>query len=607
MVRSTRNLFYRYGAAGLLAVGLYVSHVAAFGTEDLTFTLTSGGADLASDVRAASLVRQAIEDGRTAPDELVAAARAEYRQLLGILYDEGYFNPVISVRVDGREAADLSPLRVPGTVGRIEIIVAPGNPFRFGTTEIGPLAPGTTLPDGFRPGAAARVPVIESAARSAVGQWRDLGHAKATILREEIIADHAAERILVDVDLAPGPRLRFGSLNVSGNQRVRTDRILAIAGLPSGAVYRPEEVEKATRRLRRTGAFRAVALRDAETVGPGDQLDIEATLVEQKRRRLGAGVELSSQEGLRLSSFWMHRNLFGGAERLRFDAQIEDIGAEDNANGIDYLLGASFRRPAHWGPDRDLYLLSQLEREEEPGYLSDRFDIGGGIAWIVSDTLEVTAGVLFTAARTDDAFGARDYRRFGLPIQATWDTRDAPLDATEGAYLRAEVTPFFGLDGIDSGALVELDGRAYRSLGDRLVLAGRVQTGNLFGPEIAQAPPEDLFYAGGGGSVRGQPYQELGAGEVNGTLFGGRSYLAVSAETRLSVAGPFGLVGFYDAGYVAASESFDGSGEWVSGAGLGLRYDTGFGPIRLDLATPVNGGASDNPDVQVYIGIGQAF
>lgn len=583
------------------------SSAIAFDSNDFRLSATGADPALTRQLTNASLVRQAIEDERTSADELLAAARAEYRQMLGVLYGEGYFGPVISVSVNGREAADLSPLSPPSTIQRIEISVDPGEVFRFSRAEIEPRAPGTELPEEFRPGETARVNTIRAAAAAGVRGWRNIGHAKADLSREDIAADHATNLLSAQLGIAPGPKLRFGRLRVSGNERVTTKRIRDIAGLPREETYSPEDVEKAADRLRRSGAFRSVTLRDADEVGPGDLIDIHADLVEAKRRRLGAGIELSSVDGLRVSSFWMHRNLLGGAERLRFELDIENIGATTDDNGVDYRLTGSFKRPAVAGPDYDLYVNTELAREDEPGYLSTSFQLGAGVTRIFDDELEGSIGLLYRAGRVEDSFGDRDYSLFGLPIALTWDKRDDKLDATDGFYLSGLVQPFVGITEIDSGALIRLDGRAYRSLGERLVLAGRAQFGSLIGPTPDNAPPDYLFFAGGGGSVRGQPFQAIGGSTSGSTVIGGNSFVALAAEVRAQVRGNIGLVGFYDTGYVGTEELYDGSGQWISGAGLGVRYDTGLGPLRVDIATPVDGGPSDAAKVQLYIGIGQAF
>ena len=596
-----------------LVAALTCSGLPAHALDSVTIRVTGGDADLQRLMERASVTRQLLDnasaDAPVPPGEAVSTARTEYRQMLGALYSEGYYGGVVSVQVDGREVADLSLVSPPSRVNAVVITVDPGPRFRFSRAEVAPLAPQTQLPEGYRAGEIARSGTIRQAAQAGVGAWRDAGHAKVTLVDEDIVADHTQAVLSSELRIAPGPLLRFGPLVVSGNNRVRTERIIEIAGLPEGEVYSPAELDKAAERLRRTGAFRAVTLEDAEEIGPGDTLPIEAQIVEERRRRLGAGAEISSTEGLGLTAYWMHRNLFGGAENLRFDLEIANIGAPEPDNGADYTLSGTFRRPATPFTDFDLITFGEIKREDEPGYLSDTATLGTGFVYYFSDEIEVSTALAYRASRVEDAFGERDYQMLMAPSYVVYNTRDVDLDPTEGFFLRADVNPFLGIADIDNGAHVTADARAYLGFGeDRdIVAAGRVQIGSLFGPEIEEAPPSFLFFAGGGGSVRGQPYQSLGTGEFDGTIVGGRSYVALSAELRAYVRGPFGVVGFVDSGYIGEAEFYDGSGEWMTGAGIGVRYDTGFGPIRLDIAAPVDGGPDDADPVQIYIGIGQAF
>ena len=568
-----------------------------------------GSETLEERLRAASVLEQSIEAGRTAPQDLLAAAQAEYRALVGALYAEGHYSGTVRVRVDGREAADLSPLAAPAQIGQITVTVSPGPQFRFSLARVAPLPASAEPTPGFAAGEPARSGVIGDAARAGVDAWRADGHAKADIAGQSITADHPARTLAADVALAPGPRLRFGPLTVSGNTRVREGRIREIAGLPEGQVYSPEVLRKSADRLRRTGAFRSVALTDGKEIINGDQLPIDAAVVEEKRRRLGVGVELSSQEGLTLSAFWIHRNLFGGAERLRVDLEFGQIGGEgeDGDNGFDSSIAFRFDRPATFRPDASFFAEGALERIDDPGFLSSSATLGAGLEYRFSDILTASAGLQYRFANIEDTEGERDFELLSIPLSVTRDTRDVALNATTGTFLDLTLQPFTGLSGTDDGARLTFDGRGYLSLGERAVVAGRLQLGALWGPEAADAPEDFLFFAGGGGTVRGQPFQALGieGGDVDQS--GGRSFVGLSAELRGQVTDTIGLVGFVDAGYIGEESFYDGTGEVITGAGIGVRYETGIGPIRFDIGAPVSGGPSDAPEVQIYIGIGQAF
>jgi len=564
------------------------------------------GNELRGKLRAALLTNELLREGGDDPQDLVAAAQADYRRLLTALYDEGYFAPEISITLDGREAATIQPLGAPPAISTIIVRVDTGRRFTFGRTSVAPLPQGTAPPENFGPGKRAGTDKLREAARLGVEAWRARGHAKAELAGQRVTARHPEAQVDADLRIDPGPRLTFGALRISGNEDVRTERIRAIAGLPTGRVFDPEEVKRAATRLRRAGAFSSVALSEAEEVGPGQTLDIAAQVVEEKPRRFGFGAELSTEEGGTLSGFWLHRNLLGGAERLRIEGRI--TGIDNDTDGLDYRLEARLGRPATFGPDTDLYALAMLESLQEPVFDSDQARLEVGLRRILSDRLEVTAGVGFRYASVRDVFGSRDFTHFILPVALTWDARDNPLDPAGGAYLNATALPFGGLDGTASGVRLTADARAYAGFGpeDRFVLAGRLQLGSVIGPELDGTMPDDLFYSGGGGTVRGQDYQSLGVILPGRRTAGGRSFLGLSAELRARVRGPFSVVGFYDTGYVSRDSLPDADSPRHSGAGLGLRYDTGIGPIRLDLATPTSG-PNSGEDLYFYVGIGQAF
>ena len=166
--------------------------------------------------------------------------------------------------------------------------------------------------------------------------------------------------------------------------------------------------------------------------------------------------------------------------------------------------------------------------------------------------------------------------------------------------------PYYGLSGAASGARGYLDARAYRSVGggDKVTLAGRFQLGTIIGSDIGDTPPDLLFLSGGSGTVRGHSYQSLTV-TTGGVETGGRSFLGFSGEARVKINDKFGVVGFYDIGYIGENSTVDSTGGWHSGAGLGLRYQTGIGPIRLDVAVPVTGSSSNS--FEAYVGIGQSF
>lgn len=598
----------RFSGAALWSVAVGAVGGPAVALDRLDFTVAGGDKALTQALRGASLLVTSELDGQDDAQDLFAAARAEYGTLLGALYAQGHYSGVISIKVDGREAAGIAPLDAPSRIGVIAVTVDPGPAFRLSRAQIGPLAPGTDVPRGFATGQPAPSSVVREAAVAGVAGWRDVGHAKARVAAQEVTADHADATLSAQITLEPGPRLRFGPLSVTGAERMRERRIVKIAGLPEGEVFSPEELDRAANRLRRTGVFRSVSMTEGEAILSPDLLPITVTVVEEKPRRLSFGAEIASAEGVSLTGYWLHRNLLGGAERLRVDAEIANLGAQNS--GVDYALGLSLERPATFTPDTTVGVSAEIGHLDEEDYYADVATIGIGATHYFTDALTGRVGIDYEYAEGRDVVDRFLFRNISLPIGVTWDRRNDKTNATGGWYLDAEVKPFFGFGTTGSGTRSTLDARGYLGFGaeDGIVLAGRVQAGAVLGSALLETPRDDLFYSGGGGTVRGQPYQSLGVNLARGLLspkIGGTHFLGAQIEARAMVTERIGVVGFYDVGRIDVGGFFGTAGDWHSGAGIGVRYDTGFGPIRLDVAAPVGGTTGEG--VQIYVGLGQAF
>ncbi len=550
----------------------------------------------------ASLVLAAEAEGTTNPQDILAAAQADYGRLVGALYDAGYFGPIVRILIDGQEAAALPPLTRLPAVKKVRILINPGSKFKFGRADVGPLAQGTVLPENFRPGKTAKTGAIRDAALAAVDGWRNIGHAKADVSNQQITARHAASELDVTLAIAPGPLVRFGRTNVSGESAVKESRIREIAGIPRKEVFDAAVLEAAAKRLRGTGTFSSVTLREGD-LNPDDSMDIALAVTDAKPRRFGFGAELHSSEGVMLSAFWLHRNFLGGAERFRVDGAVS--GITGNADDLDYSISVSLTRPATITPETDLFIRASLEQLSEPTYFSQQADVTVGFERTVSDTLTTEVGIGYRYSDVRDDLGNRTFSHLTLPLALTWDRRSDTLNPRDGTFLRFEAMPYAGLGGSASGGRIYGDLRGYKAVGEteKLVLAARLQLGSIVGSSIADTPPDLLFHSGGSGTVRGHSYQSLGISS-GGNDTGGRSFIGIAGEARLDFTDTLGGVAFYDAGYIGANSFHDDTGGWHSGAGLGLRYQTGIGPIRLDVATPLSGESSG---VQLYLGIGQAF
>ena len=259
-------------------------------------------------------------------------------------------------------------------------------------------------------------------------------------------------------------------------------------------------------------------------------------------------------------------------------------------------------------PHTDLDLTAGFVREDPDTYNREAVIFKALVSERKTDHLTFRAGAEFDLSWIDETFATGRFTLVGVPLIGEYDTRDDALNATEGWFLRLTGEPFLEVEEGAAFFLANAEARHYRALDDdgRFVLALRGQIGTLAGTPLENIPAHRRFYAGGAGSVRGYDLYGIGPSAGGFDATGGRSRIEGSAEARIRVTETIGIVPFFDAGFVSEDADFSGGDAFQAGAGIGLRYYTAVGPIRLDVAVPINPRA-DDPDVAFYLGIGQAF
>lgn len=586
-------------------------------TYDLTFeTGTEGEVDAA--LRGASGLWGDRDEPASGVPGLLAKARGDYARMTGALYNLGYYGGVISILVNGREAASIPPDASLPEPAQIRVTVDPGPQFVFGPLRVDNRAPMPVVEAdrvealseiGFVTGQVARATVIAQAEQRLVEAWRQLGYPKAQIGSRDVIADHPSRTLEVSIVVDPGAYAAIGPIGVEGTQNMSPAFIVRQTGLVQGAEYDPDDIERARERLTRLGVFRSMRIEAAQNVQPNGLLPYQIIVQEQALRRFGIGASYGTLDGLGVEGYWLHRNLFGEAERLRLDAKVAGISFPIDTAEFDYAFGGTFTKPGIFTPETDLVAALSADRSVLPLYTETSVQGRLGIEQLFTDDISGSVGLQFQHSYFEDdaTFGNRNFTTAGLYGRGVFDNRDSDLDPTEGFYLEATVDPLYEFEYENFLARATLEGRAYFAFDEdaNYVLAGRVKAGAVAGPSLSEIPPDLLFFAGGGGSVRGYAYRSIGVDDGMGNTTGGRYLLEASLEGRVRFNDQFGAVAFVDGGYVAA-DTFPDFDQLRLGAGVGIRYYTALGPLRLDVAVPLNKSPGD-PDYALYVGIGQSF
>ncbi|EJF98176.1 hypothetical protein MEI_00675 [Bartonella vinsonii subsp. arupensis Pm136co] len=556
---------------------------------------------------------------------LLAKARSDYRAILSALYADGRYGGVISIQINGLEAADLSPVTQLPAQSNIVIMIDAGPQYIFNVAGIDKVAPAVkykinrmpTMEElGYKVGTVAKSESILKAERWAVEGWRRQGYAKAKVVKSEVVADHAAHLIDARISVDPGKEAYYGPLNVrnvSKKPRIDSSYIAWMTGLKVGQKYDSDALVKANERLARLNVFRAVNIREADTINPDGSLPLTLVLEERKPRRFGAGGSYSTLDGAGFESYWMHNNLFGHAEHLKIETKISGIGSNKeesyNLKNFDYLLGGTFIKPGIFTPDTDFRSELKIQQDVLDNYTTKAIKGKLGITHIFNGNLSGQVAVEVSNGYSRDIyFGSRNFTTIGLPSSIIYDSRNNKFNATKGLYGEVFVEPFYEMRSHNFVAKMTVEGRSYWTLDEkeRFVFAARAKLGTILGSDKAQVPSDTLFFAGGGGSVRGYAYRNIGFKTDNDAVVGGRALVEGTAELRFSLNDKIGLVSFLDGGIVGERARFDFSQNIKWGAGIGGRYMTGLGPLRVDLAFPLKREKGD-PRIGFYVGIGQAF
>ncbi len=443
-------------------------------------------------------------------------------------------------------------------------------------------------------------PIIEAEQR-AVMLFRNKAYPLARAEQRKVTINKDKKSLRVVYRINAGKKADFGVVRVSGAEKVDTDFIAGYRSWQLGNPFSPGELKTTQEDLAKTNLFESVTVRPAGEINGQGEIPIEIKVTEREQKTVGGGLNYSTADGIGANIFWEHRNLFGAGEKLRFYLD----GSE-----LQQGLEINFRKPQFFKRRQDLVIDAHSKEFNSNAYQGELADSFAGIERRIGDYWSVTAGIIVEYSDLTGADSPNEtFYLGGLRGLVRRDSSDSPLDPITGSRLELAVTPLTSLAGADTRFIVvSLHGSDYYAFDEagRYVLAGRGQIGTVWGEEQSSLPSNKRFYAGGGGSIRGYEYQKAGPLDENNDPIGGRSILEAGLEFRAHLTDTIGVVPFIEGGNVFETiypDNFD----LLWAAGLGLRYYTGIGPIRFDVAVPLNKRDNIDSNYQIYISIGQAF
>ncbi len=543
---------------------------------------------------------------------LTERVRQDLDRFTTALHSYGYYKAGIVATIDGK------PLDTPGLTDAIDH--APDKPplpvdVRF---DLGPqfhlgqvVIDGTVPPDaraklGLEPGQPALAAGVLAAQARLLAAIRDDGYPLATVDMPPATLRPANNTLDVELIANTGRRAVFGDIAITGLKNMHEDYVRRRLLLHPGEQFSPAAIEKARQDLASIGVFSVVRIEPAKQLDAQGRLPLTIDLTERPLHAVDAGVGYSTDLGLNFNLGWHDRNLFGNAEQLNLTAMMQFGG--DAVTKAGYQFGAQFIKPDFLRRDQaleiDLGAVDQSLKAYDQNALTEKIAINRKL----SEFWTASVGLAGEQEEITQEGQKRHYNLIGLPLSLKYDTSNNLLDPTKGIRATFSATPTEALGaGNTSFVILQVAASTYFDFNSngRSVLALRGLIGEVPGQGTFALPPDQRFYAGGSATVRGYRYQSVGPQFADGNPTGGTAVGAATVEFRQRILGNYGMAAFVDAGQVS-SNGVPFANSVRVGAGIGARYYTPIGPIRLDVAVPLDRERGGDA-FELYIGIGQAF
>lgn len=546
--------------------------------------------------------------GKAANAAMVSArAREDEKLALRLMKSLGYY--------DATAASSIS--QDPPNSGAVKAIItaSPGKLYRLGTIRI---ESDPTVPPGLldrelnlNPGDPIQADRVLAAEANVSLRMPQQGYPFIELGQRDIVLDDATHTGDYTLPVTLGPRASFGQIVTTGRRQVfEPEHINIFRRYREGAIYDSRKVDDLRQALIATGLFSTVSVEPQRTgkAGPDgtEQVDLLVRQVAGKPRTLAGELGYSTGQGIKLQASWAHRNLFPPEGALTVSGIL---GTQEQA------LTTTFRRSNAGQRDRTFLVTAGLNHTDYDAFeaftstLSVRISRDSTPIWQKRWTYYYGAELV---GSNEDRYnynaGKRDRGTWliaAIPAFLGYDTSDDLLNPTRGYRIKGNLSAETSVRGQArpyARMMLEVDG--YYPVTSNIVIAGRARVGSINGVSRDDLPPSRRYYGGGGGSVRGFGYQELGPRSPDDKPVGGRAFNEFGIEARYRF-GNYGIVPFLDAGQVYEGVTPTGR-NLRFGAGIGGRLYTNFGPLRIDVATPIARKKNESK-IALYISIGQAF
>jgi len=523
-------------------------------------------------------------------DRLIREAVDQAREIVAT---EGYFSAHVDIAVE--RGGD------PGTPLTLRVLVEPGKPTRVTRVRVRVTGPAATdVPEGTAAIAKAQgewlLPVgdvfrqrdWESAKLRAVATIAASPYAGAKLAHSEALVDPDAQSVELDVEIASGTPIRFGTLAIQGLVRYDLSVVRNFSTIGAGERYSEVRLEQFIRRLNTSGYFASVQARiEPETARDGEA-DIDVRVIEAPPKRFEGGLGFSTDTRVRANVRYSDVNVDRRASQLWIDARVD--------SKIQNLAVRIVRPPTDRGW-LDIFS-AQVERTDISGLTTQTAAVGVRRRSLEERDLVAYAATYYYDVQRPEGSARQQAHATYLEYGRTWRNVDDLLAPTRGWMLDTAVGG--GPPGVSTRAFGRgvIKFAAWHPVDRVSSLEVRAEAGGVMASTRDGIPSVLLFRTGGDTSVRGYAFDSLGVQEGDAVV-GGRYYALASIESMRYFTPVWGIAAFVDAGNADDDlRSFRA----VYGYGAGLRIKSPIGPVRVDVAY-----GQETRQVRLHMSVGVSF
>ncbi len=522
-------------------------------------------------------------------------AESDIPDIVKALHTHGYYDATVSIQIaeEGEET-------------EVFVMITPGPRYVIGSYEIKVVSKGVDQPSipldevGIKVGSPAIAVVILDGELKALTFLSECGYPLADVTERKFVADYKTKSIAIELVIEAGPLTYFGSTSVYGAPDVKAKLFDNKTSWKEGEVYDTRLVDATQKKLLDTGLFSSVNITHDENVDSSGQLPMRIEATETKHKNINVGASYQTFFGPGLTFGWANRNVSGLGRTLSLKG---DVTARTHTGTATYFV------PDCWKVDQDFVFLAQALQESIFTYHERSYSLTDRIERRIDTRYRVSIGTKLERLFVTNSVQDGTFTLLEVPLYFRFSSANHLLDPTAGATLELKCIPSFNFSDIDRCYLsTALSYAFYKQVTHTnfFVIANLIMVDMIFSPHLSAVPVPKRVLGGTDEDLRGYRFKTVSPREGHKPI-GGRFGIFYTLEGRFRISRTIGIVPFFDLGEVELSTLPKWNEKWYKSVGIGFRYFTFLGPIRFDVAFPLNKREVIDDDFRLLVSIGQTF